>query len=423
MSSITADLMRSTVSSVMNVLLLFSLAQPKFNKRITNRIMFGIIMVIVLPSVSFYLSRDLTKLAKYNVIWFLLLYIALKPLFLDNLMQWLFNLITVINVYAIIVVLSYHLCYYLPYPPYAVTFLRFLFFLAVILLFRLWLRSLYRQAVTHWKVYILLVVGIFVNLVYYFMTSENIEATLTNEFEPMLLLIILAIAAYVCIFYSLKTTSNEYALREENIKSQLREELLHSELSASEDYIDISRQHRHDLRHHNALLREMLSRGDTEAALAYLNEYDNSIVETALQQYCSNPVANAIFRLYEHRAQASGIDFAYNTNIPELLPMTAPEFGGLLSNLLENAWVSCKACEESVRFIAVSADTIGEQLFLEVKNSVCNTVKFVDSLPVSDRQGGGTGVKSIMRTVREHSGMCRFKHNGNEFIVQIVLSL
>lgn len=423
MNTLTADLLRAIVSSVMNILLLFSLAKPKYNKHITNIVMLAILVVDVLYSVYFYLARDLTALAKYIIPLFLLLYIALKPLFLDSLMQWLFNLITVINVYAAIVVLSYHLCHYLPYPPYTVTFLRFLFFAAVILLFRHKLRPLYRQALAHWNVFILLVAGILINNFYYFMNSTDIEVTLTEQFVPMALSIILAVSAYVCIFYSLKVTSDEYALREENIKMKAGEDLLCSELSAYEDFIDISRQHRHDMRHHNALIRELLYKGDTGAALAYLTEYDESIAETVLHQYCSNPVANAIFRLYEHRLQADRIDFAVNTNIPNTLPLTAPEFGAIISNLLENAWESCRGSAEPGHFITVFADMNESQLILEVKNSLGCEVLFQNGLPVSTKEGGGTGTRSIIRIAQKHSGMYRFRQSGNEFIAQIIIPL
>jgi hypothetical protein len=423
MNQLIPDLLRSIVSSIMNILLLFSLARPKYNKRITNIAMIIVILVDVLSSLSFYRSGNLTALANYNILWFVLTFLAIKPLFLDSLMQWLFNLITVINVYAAIVILSFHMCYYLPYPPYAVTLVRFILFVVVILLFQRWLRPLYWQALAHWKVFILLVVGLLVNFIYYFMFSRDIKETMTVQFVPLLLLIILEISAYICIFYSLKTISAEYALKEENLKIQAREELLKTELSTYDEFLDFSRHYRHDLRHHNAVIREMLSTGDISEALIYLNEFDDSIVETALKQYCNNSVANAIFRLYENRAQANHIDFVVNANISEALPLTAPEIGGLFSNLLENAWVACQGYVETGRFITIAADTTETQFFLEIKNSVKDEVSFTDNLPVSTKRGGGTGSKSILRIVREHSGMCRFKQEGDVFMVQIVLSL
>lgn len=421
--TLAPDLLRSIVSTVMNILLLFSLAKPKYNKKVTTTSMFIVILITVLFSLLFYLSDDLTSLAQNNILWFVLIFMAIKPLFLDSLMQWIFNLITVINVYAAIVILSFHLCHYLPYPPYAVTVLRFILFVIVITLFQRWLRPLYWQASAHWRVFILLVIGIFVNYIYYFMFSSDIKEAMTVQFIPMLLLIILEISAYICIFYSLKTNSAEHTQKEENIKIQAREKLLQAELSAYDDFINFTRHYRHDLRHHNAVIREMLSIGDISEALSYLNQFDDSIVETALKQYCSNPVANAIFRIYENRTRTHRIEFVVNSNISETLSLSQSELGGMLSNLLENAWVAAQSCDETGRFIAICADTSKNQLFIEVKNSVRDEVCFTDGKPVSTKKGGGTGSKSIMRIVLEHNGMCRFKQEGNEFIVQIVLPL
>ena len=310
MNQLIPDLVRSIVSSVMNILLLFSLARPKYNKRVTNTGMIVVLLFDVLFSVSFYQTGDLTGLARYSILWFVLKFMAMKPLFLDSIMQWIFNLITVINVYAAIVILSFHLCYYLPYPPYAVTVLRFVMFVAVIVLFQQWLRPLYWQAVARWRVFILLVIGLLVNYIYYFMFTRDIKETMTVQYVPLLLLIGLEISAYLCIFYSLKTSSAEYELKEENLKIQTREELLRTELSAYEEFVDFTRHYRHDLRHHNAVIKEMLSNGEMNEALTYLNEFDDSILETALKQYCNNPVANAIFRLYEKRTLADHIHFA-----------------------------------------------------------------------------------------------------------------
>lgn len=423
MIKLIPDLLRSIVSTVMCLMLLFSLARPKYNKKVTIIAMLIVVLVDVVFSLPFYLLDNITLRARFDILWFVFIFMVIKPLFLDSLMQWLFNLITVINVFGAIVILSLHMCYYLPYPPYAITFLRFILFAVVIILFRRWLRPLYWQAVAHWKVFILLVLGILANYIYYFMFSKDIKTTLNLQYVPMLLLILLEISAYICIFFSLKIISAEYAQKEENIKIQASEKLLQSELSTYDEFINFTRQYRHDIRHHNAVIREMLSTNNIDEALSYLNEFDDSIAETALKQYCNNPVANAIFRLYENRLQADHIDFIVNANISEVLPLTAPEHGGLLSNLLENAWVACQSCAETGRFIAISADATDKQLLLEVKNSVKDQVIFTDGLPVSTKKDGGTGSKSILRVVSAHSGMCRFKQEGNVFIVQIVLPL
>lgn len=107
------------------------------------------------------------------------------------------------------------------------------------------------------------------------------------------------------------------------LMQQDRENLLHLELSAYQEYIDITRQHRHDLRHHNALIMGMLSTGNISAALTYLSDYDDSITEVVLQQYCNNPVANSVFQLYKQRTEVSNIAFTVKANITKELSLSA----------------------------------------------------------------------------------------------------
>lgn len=423
MNELLINLLRCSVSAIMNALLLFTLAQPKYGKKVMITAVLGVFSVDICSSIYFYLQGDFTTLAKFDILLFFVMFIAMKPLFYDSIMQWCFNLITTMNIFAAIVVLSYYLCDFLPYPYYANTLLRFLFFAVVILLLRRYMRPLYRRVVEHWNVFFLVVVGITLNFAYYILASEDIEITLYEQFVPLFLLILLMVFVYISIFYSLKTLSSEYALREENIKTSARQKLLQSELNSYEEFVRISRQNRHDLRHHNALLLEYLACGDIDGARAYLQQYDESIAETALRQYCQSPVANAVFRLYERRAEESGIAYAVSADIPEKLQLTAPELGVLLSNLLENA---CEACEKLTgpnQFIAFTANTDEERLKIELSNSVGDMVLFKDDLPVSSKQNGGIGSKSIARIISKYGGLIRFKQDHDKFVTQIVLPL
>lgn len=86
--------------------------------------------------IYFYIKEDYTTLSKFDILYFIIIGFCAKPLFKENIMQWLFNCITTMNVYAIAVVISYYLCDLFPYPQYAITFLRFIIFATIILLFR-----------------------------------------------------------------------------------------------------------------------------------------------------------------------------------------------------------------------------------------------------------------------------------------------
>lgn len=133
--------------------------------------------------------------------------------------------------------------------------------------------------------------------------------------------------------------------------------------------------------------------------------------------------ANAVLRIYARLAHANGIAFAARADLPEKLPMTDPEFGSLLSNLLENAVDACQKVNPAKRQLAFHAQTDEDGLRLEVRNSVCGAVSFEDGFPRSTKSGGGTGTRSIAHIVQKYGGMLRFKQESDVFLTQIVLPL
>ena len=119
--------------------------------------------------------------------FFLLVGAAVKPLFQESLMQWLFSMFTVMSLYAVTVVVSYFLCDFFPAPYYANTVLRAILFAAAIALFRSRLRLLCRQAAEHWSIYLSVAAGLFVNFEWYFVSGDDVERTLTESVAPLTL--------------------------------------------------------------------------------------------------------------------------------------------------------------------------------------------------------------------------------------------
>lgn len=217
------------------------------------------------------------------------------------------------------------------------------------------------------------------------------------------------------LYYNLKTVRS---LDDEKLKA----ELLKSELATYNKYVSWSLQNNHDLRHHNAVLAEYLENGEVDLAKEYLNEYTKTVSLFELKQYCKNPIANAVFRLYQQRSEDAGIDLRVTADIPEQLPMRAPDLGVLLSNLLENA---CEACEKSFppTFIVVAVDQDGDSLRIQLRNSVGEQTEFVEGLPLSTKKHGGVGLKSVSRIVDQNGGMLRLFQKAGEFHTQIILPL
>ncbi|ATW26672.1 GHKL domain-containing protein [Candidatus Formimonas warabiya] len=423
MSELLPDFLRALVSTTGNVVLMLSLLQPKYGKKVTRLAMLGILSADLGTAVYCYLNGTLTLLAKIDMVLFAVLCFAVKPLFKDTFMQWLFSYITIQNVSDMVIVLSFIGSRHLPYPPYANVAIRLVLFLLFYWLLRFKVRPLYRQMVEHWSVFFYVALTVWATYTYFVATSDDIVATLTTQAIPLLLITAIAIAAYASVCHSLSTISQEHTLREEKLRSDARQELLQTELSSQEAFVNLAKQNRHDLRHHNALLADYLERGDVEGAKEYLLQHDAHITEAALKQYCKNPVVNAVLRLYARRAENGGVSFSPDADVPEKLPLTAPETGELFGNLLENA---CESCEKvgSGGFIALTVLADDGVLRLELRNSVAVQTDFDEKgLPFTTKEGGGTGTRSTTTIVQRYGGMLRFFQEGDVFVTQMFLPL
>lgn len=206
------------------------------------------------------------------------------------------------------------------------------------------------------------------------------------------------------------------------LKEEAKKQMLETEILSYQDSIEAAKQTRHDLHHHNALLLNFLENGNTAGAMEYLRANDRAVSESRLAQFSANPTANAVLRVYSRKTQALEIPFAVGMDdLPEKLPMTAPELGSVLSNLLENAAEACMKVEPFRRQIAIRSETDESGVRLEMQNSVSGVVLFENDLPLSVKPGGGTGTKSIAHIVHQYGGMMRFKQQGSLFITQIFL--
>ena len=157
------DILRSIVTNAMFTMLLFTLARPKCRPQVRWVTLAAIVVFDLALNIVFYLRNDYTMLGKMDILFFILVGASVKPLFQEKLLQWLFNCLTAMNVYAATVIVSYYLCGLFPYPNYAVTVLRFLLFAAAISLFRKRLSPLYHQVAEQWSVYLLVAASLFMN--------------------------------------------------------------------------------------------------------------------------------------------------------------------------------------------------------------------------------------------------------------------
>lgn len=414
------DVLRSLVTNALLIALLFTLAQPKCKKRTLWAVFVSVVTIDLAVNVFFYMRDDYTALAAFDLVFFVLVGAATKPLFRETAEQWLFNCFTTMNVYAVAVLGSYYLCDFFPHPYYAIILLRAMMFSAVIFLFHKRLRPLYRQAAEQWGVYLFVAAGLFLNFAYYFISGDDVEQTMTDRFVPLMLLTLLTVLVYLAMFLGLRKTLRASAMREENLKMQADRELTKQRLALMDETVRQMSIAQHDSRHFNNTLLALLQQGETDKAANLIRQQSAALPQKP-QRYCCNVPVNAAVSYYTQLAHGQGIRCELRLDIPETLSIDELSLAMAISNLMENAINAISrlpAEKRELRFTAVYAG----QLIFEMTNPYETTVIWDENgLPCSEKEDHGKGSQSVASFVKKCGGELVYETDGGVFKVRMMV--
>jgi hypothetical protein len=352
---------------------------------------------------------------------------SFKWLVRETVMQWYFSFVTLLNIHAAIIFLSYVLCGLFSNPRYANAILRAVLFLPVIWVFWKKAGPIYRNVKEYWSVFSLLTVILLINYLYYFL-SGDIQQMMSAHFIPILLLIFLTVFIYLGIFLSLEMIIQRYELREENIKNQNERILLektsaemHQRLSLMNDAVKQMRVVQHDRRHFNATLKELIEQGETGKALLLIQKQTSALPQSP-RFYCENVEVNAAVSYYAAMANQKGIICDIQINIPKELSVDRLELAMVVSNLMENAVQGVMNLTEEgkrkIRFIA----TYTGQLILEIENCFDGDVKTdKNGIPVAEEEGHGLGTQSVVSFAKKWNADLEYIISGDRFQVQLMI--
>lgn len=416
------DILRGSTTTICLITLFFILSCPKYKTSVYIFILAFVAIIDTVICSFFYSSKNYTGVVYYSLIFLFILIILFKLLFADGLFQWLFHCITILNIYCIIVVTSYFLSGIFPYPMYAVTVIRIIMFALATFLFYKILRPLYREVSENWVAFLLPITGIMANYLYILLSLGEVESSMRVNLVYFCILTLVTVLTYFATILSLKQIKQKYLLREENLKRKANENLLKGEISSFEEFIKTAKQNRHDLHHHNSIVLEYLSQNNISGATAYLKQYNESIDCNGLTEFSKHHTVNAVLRLYSKKSAQNNIEFAARVE-NDIFPLSDINTGIVLSNLLENAFEACLKSSEQDRHIFFSSAIINQSLTIEIRNSVEDTVLMNNGLPVTTKQGGGTGILSVLSIINNKGGMLDFCQIGREFFSRIIIPL
>ena len=184
---------------------------------------------------------------------------------------------------------------------------------------------------------------------------------------------------------------------------------------------DAIRTERHDLRHRLQVVTELVSRGDKDAALDFLDAAQRRLDDKKAIRWCRPPVLDAVFSSYFDQAQSQGIRVEAAVSLPGELPVDEGELAVVLANALENAIHANLELPPERR--ELQCKMVGAPgVMLELVNPCGEAVTFdQQGLPVAQSAGHGLGVQSISSFCRKNGAVCQFEQADGWFRFRLVL--
>lgn len=232
---------------------------------------------------------------------------------------------------------------------------------------------------------------------------------------------LLMVGFYSVLMFLFFSVQKEAETRYSAQMSALQLSALQSRMEAVKTAENAIRTERHDLRHRLQTVAELVSRGDRDTALEFLNAAQRRLDECKEISWCRPPVLDAVFSSYFDQARQQGIAVEANISLSDSLPADEGELAIVLANALENAIHANAQVPPNRR--EIRCRMIGTpSVILEISNPCSQPVMFdAQGLPVAQRKGHGLGVQSISAFCRKTGAVCQFEQSDGRFSFRLVL--
>lgn len=213
----------------------------------------------------------------------------------------------------------------------------------------------------------------------------------------------------------------------DNIMLETRSEQAANEIFTLQQVQQQTAIYRHDMRHHLALIYNLLESGESDKAMEYIRQTQKDIEGIVPIRYCKNGTINLVLSAFATKAEQSGVAMDVEAEVPENLPFSDTEICTLLANGLENAIDAASGAgtdpESEFPTVRVKCQVHKGNLLILIENTFPGQAEIKNGLPYTNKEGHGYGVKSIKMLVDRHKGYYSFSAEEGLFTVKIVLPM
>lgn len=199
--------------------------------------------------------------------------------------------------------------------------------------------------------------------------------------------------------------------------------IVETEAENLSELAEIARIHRHDMRHHLALVLHLIEENHIEEARGYIQENIKKIDGFTPRRFCEMEMLNLILSHFAKQAEEMGAQYNFQIDLPKQIPLTNSELCALVSNALENAFHAVEGLPKEKKLVDVRLCEFNENMVFSVDNTCDDQVQTVENRLELNKEGHGYGMRSIVTIANDHNGMAVFQNENGRFSLMVTMPL
>ena len=184
---------------------------------------------------------------------------------------------------------------------------------------------------------------------------------------------------------------------------------------------------------HVLMLMKCIEQKQYDDALEYI-ERVNGQIDYSEKSYsnCANQTIKGVLILFDEKARQNNCKLFVRTLVPVQIRLDSKEIVYIMAALLENAIESSRMAysykeaqidDQPVIRLYLDYDTSSDTIDIKMENYCGRKVLFDEKgMPVTDKENGGNGVKTVCHIVEKYNGKIKFIQHGKTFITRIKIN-
>ena len=241
--------------------------------------------------------------------------------------------------------------------------------------------------------------------------SDGPVGYLFNHWQ-MFAMYFLGLASLFCILFTYKKLLQGFHLSTELSLLEQQEHSLGQYVEEAKSRYEKTKSFRHDIKNHIGVVKELLQKGEADAALNYVQDMEDMAEELSFPCSTNHPVVDILVGNKLGIAKGMGIHVGCSLLLPYPCGLRDIDVCIILSNALDNAIHACKNMAAGTeKHIHVSGRIQGDFLMMEIENSFHGKGACKE----------GTGLSNIRMVTEKYGGAMSIETLGNVFVLHVLL--